>query len=147
MWNNKGWTAFRCQVPIPNRGRMGLHGPGHEAALRICAASFLLVHTPHNQCTFSQCNRDVGLACESGHLRCNSSCPLWANSGRLQGTDIALLSREFCQCELGLVQWARYAIAAIESGLLSTINASSSFTRYKKGLSPVVSLDFFLPLT
>jgi hypothetical protein len=53
----------------------------------------------------------------------------------------------FYQCEFGLVQWARYAIAAIESGLLPTINASSSFTRYRKGLSPVASPDFFLPLT
>src|SRR5262245_51346166 len=53
----------------------------------------------------------------------------------------------FYQREFGLVQWARYAIAAIESGLLPTINASSSFTRYRKGLSPVASPEFFLPLT
>jgi hypothetical protein len=45
----------------------------------------------------------------------------------------------FYQCEFGLVQWARYAIAAIESGLLPTIKASSSFTRYRNGLSPVAS--------
>jgi len=53
----------------------------------------------------------------------------------------------FCQREFALVQWARYTIAAIESGLAPTINASSSFTRYRKGLSPVASPDFFLPLT
>src|SRR5262249_33288999 len=53
----------------------------------------------------------------------------------------------FYQREFGLVQWARYAIAAIEPGLLPRINASSSFTRYRKGLSPVASPDFFLPLT
>ena len=53
----------------------------------------------------------------------------------------------FYQREFGLVQWARYAIAAIEPGLLPTINASSSFTRYRKGVSAVVSPDFFLPLT
>src|SRR5262245_16872273 len=52
----------------------------------------------------------------------------------------------FRQCEFR-VQWTRYAIAAIESGWLPTINASSSFTRYRKGLSPVDSPDFFLPLT
>ena len=52
----------------------------------------------------------------------------------------------FYQREFGLVQWARYAIAAIEPGLLPTINASSSFTRYRKGVSAVVSPDFFLPL-
>ena len=52
----------------------------------------------------------------------------------------------FRQREFGLVQWARYAIAAIEPGLLPTINASSSFTRYRKGVSAVVSPDFFLPL-
>jgi len=38
----------------------------------------------------------------------------------------------FYQREFGLVQWARYAIAAIEPGLLPTINASSSFTRSKQ---------------
>ena len=53
----------------------------------------------------------------------------------------------FYQREFGLVQWARYAIAAIEPGLLPTINASSSFTRYRKGNSAVASPDFFLPLT
>src|SRR5262245_14118404 len=52
----------------------------------------------------------------------------------------------FRQCEFR-VQWTRYAIAAIESGFPPTINASSSFTRYRKGLSPVASPDFFLPLT
>src|SRR5215471_21688558 len=53
----------------------------------------------------------------------------------------------FYQREFGLVQWARYAIAAIELELLPTINASSSFTRYRKGISAVASPDFFLPLT
>src|SRR5262245_7648838 len=52
----------------------------------------------------------------------------------------------FRQCEFR-VQWTRYAIAAIESGFPPTINASSSFTRYRKGLSPVASPDFILPLT
>src|SRR5215471_5204974 len=53
----------------------------------------------------------------------------------------------FYQREFGLLQWARYAIAAIELGLLPRINASSSFTRYRKGNSAVASPDFFLPLT
>jgi hypothetical protein len=59
----------------------------------------------------------------------------------------ALFSMDFYQCEFGLVQWVRYAIAAIESGLLPTISASSPCTRYRKGLSPVASPDLFLPLT
>src|SRR5262245_16020097 len=45
-----------------------------------------------------------------------------------------------------LVHWARYMIAAIESGPRSTMYASSSFTRYRKGLSAVASPDFFFPL-
>jgi len=53
----------------------------------------------------------------------------------------------FCQREFALMQWARYTIAAIEAGFPPTINASSSFTRYRKGLSPVASPDFILPLT
>ena len=48
----------------------------------------------------------------------------------------------FCQREFALMQWARYTIA-IESGFPPTINASSSFTRYRKGLSPVASPEFF----
>src|SRR4030095_2090519 len=31
----------------------------------------------------SQCNRHVCFAPESGHVRCNLGCPLWANSGHL----------------------------------------------------------------
>ena len=58
-----------------------------------------------------------------------------------------LLSADPYHCKSGLVQCARYAIAAIESGLPSTMNASSSFTRYRNGLSPVVSPDVSLPLT
>jgi hypothetical protein len=33
----------------------------------------------------------------------------------------------FCQREFALTHWARYTIAAIESGFLPTIKASSSF--------------------
>jgi hypothetical protein len=40
----------------------------------------------------------------------------------------------FCQREFALTRWARYTIAAIESGFPPTIKASSSFTRYRKGL-------------
>ena len=73
-------------------------------------------------------------------------CPLWAISGHFRDVATALLLMD-SEREFGLVQWARYAIAAIEPGLLPTINASSSFTRYRKGVSPVASPDFFLPLT
>lgn len=46
------------------------------------------------------------------------------------------------------LQMFRYAIAAAESGFPSTTTyASSSFTRYRKGLAPVSSPDAFLPLT
>ena len=65
----------------------------------------------------------------------------------MQGISTTLLSRDFCQRELALVHWARYTIAAIESGPRSTMYASFSFTRYKKGLSAMASPDFFFPLT
>ena len=82
----------------------------------------------------------------------SASLPLWVKSGHPLYPQKRTFQRsrytvdKFYRCEYGLVQWARYAIAAIESGLLPTINASSSFTRYRKGLSPVASPDFFLPL-
>src|SRR4051794_10832866 len=41
----------------------------------------------------------------------------------------------------------RYAIAAAECVLPSTTYASSSFTRYRNGLSPVSPPDAFFPLT
>ena len=57
------------------------------------------------------------------------------------------LSERFCQREFALTHWARYTIAAIEAGFPPTINASFSFTRYRKVLAPVASPDFILPLT
>src|SRR5512135_2281795 len=41
----------------------------------------------------------------------------------------------------------RYAVAAAKLAEPSTTYASSSFTRYRNGLSPVFSPDAFLPLT
>src|SRR5215475_8703914 len=64
----------------------------------------------------------------------------------VRGT-MLISSRATVSYQCGLVHWARYMIAAIESGLRSTMYASSSLTRYKKGLSPVASPDFLFPLT
>jgi len=41
----------------------------------------------------------------------------------------------------------RYAVAAADPAGPSTTYASSSFTRYRNGLSPVSSPDTFFPLT
>ena len=60
----------------------------------------------------------------------------------------SLFCRRFCQREFAPRQWARYTIAANESGLPSTtMYASSPFTTYINGLSPVTLSNFFLPLT
>ena len=46
----------------------------------------------------------------------------------------------------GELAQTRYIIAGIKSGSCSPMYASSSFTRYRKGLSPVASPDFLFPL-
>src|SRR4029453_3866002 len=41
----------------------------------------------------SQCNRHVCFAPESGHVRCNLGCPLWAKSGHRQPYSITSRAR------------------------------------------------------
>src|SRR5215472_19230649 len=98
----------------------------------------------------------------SRHVHCKRPCPLYprkrtcavqlemsalGHKQTFQRCRYSSFVNGFYQREFGLVQWARYAIAAIEPGLLPRLSASSSFTRYRKGNSAVASPDFFLPLT
>ena len=80
-------------------------------------------------------------------LRYRKTCNPWGQDYVLRGLDLEIHRESKGFCQRPLLQWERYAIAATEFGLAPTMNASSSFTRYRKGLSPVPSPDVFFPLT
>jgi hypothetical protein len=81
------------------------------------------------------------------HVRFTSKADIGKSMSAKRQKQYSSFVERFCQREFALTHWARYMIAAIESGFPPTTNASSSFTRYRKGLSAVASPDFILPLT